>query len=107
MTWQTLVSEDPVMQLSLLFYVVLLLLALLPSRGSRYVCQSSSRTLVMDGEGICELETNGYDARDRSRRWSVGQARGSASPAFPELEASWFAQCTDWFRQAIDRIRMP
>ena len=106
MSWQTLVCDDPVMQLSLLFFVVLFLLAALPHRGSGFVGQRRCRALV-GGEGICKLEADGYAGLGRTRRWSVDRSGGGESPAFPELETSWSAQCTAWFCQAIERIRKP
>jgi hypothetical protein len=104
MTWQSLVCDDPVMQLSLLFFVVLFLLAVLPHGGRGHVGQGSCRALV-GGEGICKLESDGYDGLGRTRRWFNGQSRAQESSAFPELESSWSAQCTEWFCQAIQRIR--
>ena len=106
MSWQTMVCDDPVMQLSLLFFVVLFLLALLPNGGGRYVGQPSCRP-QLGGDGICKLEADGYDGSGRTRRWSVGSTCSRESPAFPELETSWSAQCTAWFRQALERIRKP
>jgi hypothetical protein len=99
MWWQTLLYDDPVVQMSLLYFVVLFLIALLPLRAQRDADLCAGRGL-MAVNNICKL-----DGLGRQRRWSVGQTSNPEAPAFPELETSWSAQCTEWFCRAIERIR--
>jgi hypothetical protein len=93
--------DDPVLQLALLFYVVLFILALLPSRQNARASgpENCGFQPLLDPQAICR-------SSDVYRFQPVPSWRTiDHSFAFPELERSWAAQCCAWLRRALERIQ--
>jgi hypothetical protein len=97
--------DDPVILMSVVYFVVLFLLALWPSRGKLHDSAQVRRPKA-DVQAICKLRIAHGTTSVSAKCLPPGLGGDRDATVFPELESSWFPQCLARFSQAIERISL-